>query len=336
MTVNKSILCPRMNKAIVFVLLQTIWTTGFAESLRFKEFGTPIPARADLDVRWNAPAKAFPPSLWVYHLLPVEFSPAVISNLMVIGSFTEKDRINAGPDGIRFRSSDKTRRLSISCSLGAIAYDVDTHYGPTNLAEKVPDGQEAVRLTKNLLPKLGLKLSDIDKKDDGPGAAFHVLDSETVYFVNHTFITNIQRRSVCFRRAVDGLSFLGAGTGGNGKITFGDYGKIINIDLSWRNLQRSKSYATVTPDTIMNAIRKGKAVQGWLLANSPGIDWPVVKSVTIKGAWPCYDAGNPLHRSDWLYPFVALDTTVDTGQININVEIDCPIIDETKPALVGK
>jgi hypothetical protein len=31
------------------------------------------------------------------------------------------------------------------------------------------------------------------------------------------------------------------------------------------------------------------------------------------------------------YPLVALWTTVDTGHGNIDVEIDCPIIDETKP-----
>jgi hypothetical protein len=221
--------------------------------------------------------------------------------------------------------------LVISFPLGAIEYDVTTRYGPTNLAEEVPDSRQVLKLTKRLLPKLGIALSDLDKKEDGSGPEFHVLNSETEYYVNHTTITNIQERGVSFRRAVDGASFLGAGTGGNGNIWFGDHGKIIKIDLSWRNLERHQSYPTVTVEAMINSIREGKAVQGWLRADSIGIDWPTVKSVTIKGTWPCYDAGDPLNRSDWLHPFAALSTTVDTGRGNVEVEIDCPIIDEPKP-----
>jgi hypothetical protein len=41
--------------------------------------------------------------------------------------------------------------------------------------------------------------------------------------------------------------------------------------------------------------------------------------------------GDRFAPSDWLYPFAALETTVDTGRGNVDVEIDCPIIDETKP-----
>jgi hypothetical protein len=69
-------------------------------------------------------------------------------------------------------------------------------------------------------------------------------------------------------------------------------------------------------------------VQGFSLGD---IDWPTVKSVKIKKAVPMYYAGNRLAPSDWLYPFAALWTTVDTGNETINVEIDCPIVDETKP-----
>ena len=75
----------------------------------------------------------------------------------------------------------------------------------------------------------------------------------------------------------------------------------------------------------------GKAVQGGIPMDLPAIDWAVVKSLTVKKAELCYYAGDRLAPSEWLMPLVSLWTTVDTGHGNIDVEIDCPIIDETKP-----
>jgi hypothetical protein len=319
-----------MRKAVLFILLQTIWTTGFCENLRFTQFGTPIPARGDLDVRWNAPVNAFPSRLWVYRLKPATFSSKVISTLMDIGSFTEKDRIDYGTDGMLFKSADDSRTLRISFPFGAIDHDTKHNYSPTNLVEGLPSKEQAVKLTKKLLPKLGIELSGVDKKENSPEPEFHVGDSEIIFYVKGTPVSNTVGRTVGFRRAVDGVAFLSAGTGGDGHITFGDHGKITKIDLSWRSLERSRSYPTVTPEIMMESIRKGRAIQGLLPADSPGIDWPTVKSITIKGAWPRYDAGDRFRPSDQLYPFAALDTAVDTGHGTVNVEIDCPVIDESK------
>ena len=323
---------PSLNEeTILIVLLLLICSAGFSQNLRFKQCGTPIPARTDLDVRWEA-TNSFPPQLWVYHLLPATFSSNTISTLMTIGSFTDKDRIDAATNEMRFRSSDNSRFLFISFSQGVLSYKVTTHYGPANLNVDVPDKGEVVRLTKELLPKLGIRLSDIDKGEDGSGPDFSVGDSVTEYYVHPITITNIEFRRVSFRRAVDGVSFLSARTGGNGDIRFGDHGKIIQIYLSWRNLERNKSYPTLTVKSIMQSIRNGKAIQGSVADDSPWIDWPTAKNITIKNARPCYYAGDPLQSSDWLYPFAALSTTVDTGRGNVDVEIDCPIIDESKAA----
>ena len=82
---------------------------------------------------------------------------------------------------------------------------------------------------------------------------------------------------------------------------------------------------------MVKSIREGKAIQGMIPDNVGGIDWGTVKSVTIKEAKPLYYAGEDrFSPSDWLRPYAALWTTVDTGHGNIDVEIDCPIIDETK------
>jgi hypothetical protein len=316
-----------MKFAITCFLLQALCAVGSSENLRFKQFGTPIPARDDLDVRWNAHSNAFPHELWLYRLLPMQFSPNTISELMGIGSFSAKERTDHGTNEMLFRTPDNSRRLVITFSTGVIDYEATTHYTPTNLAKDVPDRSEVMALTKQLLPNLGIKLSDLDKNNTGePELRF--IEPKTMYYVDHVFITNTEWRGICFRRAVDGVAFLSVGTGGDGEVRFGERGKIIKLYLSWRNLERHKSYPTLARETIIQSIRQGHAMQGYLPGNSPGIDWTSAKSVTIKEAWPRYYAGNPLGASDWLYPFAALSTTVDTGHRNVDVEIDCPIIEE--------
>ncbi len=315
-----------MRKAVFLILLQAMCWTGFAENPRLTHYGTPIPARTNLEVRWNAPANPFLPEVWIYHLLPRTLSPQIISNLMTLCSFTDKDKTGKG-EPLEFKSSDGTRRLWISYPLGTIYYEVTLNFNPTNLTKGLPIKEKAIKLTKRILPQLGVSLSDIDKKSNSSEPDFRVRDSETMFFVNNKFITNVDWRGVGFRRAVDGATFLSAGTGGDGDVRFGDHGKIIKINLSWQNMERVKSYPTFSPDTVIKLLREGKAIQGMIPMNLGGIDWPTVKSVTVNQAWICYYAGDPLTRSQWAYPFAALGTAVDTGREIVNVEIDCPIID---------
>ena len=56
------------------------------------------------------------------------------------------------------------------------------------------------------------------------------------------------------------------------------------------------------------------------------IDWKTVKSITVKKALPCYFSGN----SNRLIPFLVLFTTVDDGHESLDVQIECPVIDEAK------
>lgn len=96
-------------------------------------------------------------------------------------------------------------------------------------------------------------------------------------------------------------------------------------------MERVKSYPTLSPAEMIYSLRQGKAVQGYLSMNSRGINWRTAKSVTVNHIWPRYYAGDMEHPSDMLEPFAVLDSEVDTGNGIVNVEIDCPIIDETNP-----
>jgi hypothetical protein len=320
-----------MKKLICFFLLQAICAVAFSENLRLKEWGTPIPARVRLDVRWNAPTNALPPQMWVYHLLPNRFSPEVVSNLMILCSFTDKDRDYSDTNTIRFKNAENSRSLSISFSFGTIQYQTINHFNHTNLAQNVPEENQVLEMATNVLKKFGINTSDIEKEENSAKLKISFINPETMYFVNHTFITNVEFRGVLFQRSVDGASFLGTDTGGEGEIDFGEHGKISKISISWRKLERYKAYPTISPEAMMMQIRKGKAVHGGAPMNFGDFDWLTIKSVTIKKAKPCYYAGEPDTPSDWLWPFAALWATIDTGHGNVDVEIDCPIIDETKP-----
>jgi hypothetical protein len=60
------------------------------------------------------------------------------------------------------------------------------------------------------------------------------------------------------------------------------------------------------------------------------IDWKKVQDLTVKQIVVAHYAGDALSPSDWLMPLVSLWSAVDTGDRKVDVEIECPIIDETK------
>jgi hypothetical protein len=316
-------------KIILFVLIQTIWAAGFSQSLSLQNLGDTF-QRTNLEVRWDAPTNALPHTVWIYRLLPRTFSPEAISNLVALGGFTGKDITKSNANEVVYKSAGKHPAKQLAVSRGSIEYLHSINYGPTNLAEDVPEMSQMQELTIKFLSKLGISLSDIERTTNGT-PNFHFWEPFKEYYLPDKTITNVEFRAVDFRRSIDGAAFIGGGTGGDGEIEFGEYGNIVKIDLSWRNLERYKSYPTVTRETTVEWIREGKAVYLGVPMNLGDIDWPTVKSLTIKKAELCYYAGDRLAPSDWLIPLVSLWTTVDTGHGNINVEIDCPIIDETEP-----
>ncbi len=246
--------------------------------------------------------------------------------------FTPKQLTRHDTNWMVFEATRDSRRLGILFPLGSIEYETRETYSPTNLVRGVPTEAEVLQMATNILRKLGVGVLEIEKKQGSEEPDIHVFDSRMMFFVNRAVITNLIYRGIRFRRSVDGAPFVGNGTGGNGDIRFGDHGKVCYISLSWRNLQRYRTYPTASPETVTKWIRQGKAVQNMIPMDAEPINWSTVKSVTVTAAKVCYDAGSPFEPSDCLMPFVALRATVDRGDGTIDVEIDCPIIDETGAA----
>lgn len=312
-------------------MFQAVCAVGFSENLRFTEpFVTHVPANTNLDVRWNVTTNKIPTNIWVYTLLPRKLSPQIITNLMVACSFTVKDETNYG-DELVFKSSDGRRKLRVFPPWGIIEYRTTLPRSWTNLVKDVPSEKESLKLAKKFLPEVGINLADIERKENSSEPNFYVSEMGVTYFVNRKAIHNTESHEVRFRRAVDGISFTSVSTGGDGEIDFGSHGTISKISISWRNMERDKLYPVLTPEMMIKSIRDGKAIQGMIPDNVGSIDWQTVKSVTVKKAEPCYYAGgDPFAPSDLLQPYAALWTTVETDHGDVDVEIDCPIINEPK------
>jgi len=317
--------------ATLFILFQMIWTVGFSQSLQLPENWGEHFRRANLDVRWEA-TNVLPHTVWIYRVLPKAFQPEGISNLVLQCGFTESNIIKSNADFVvyaipgKFGITHPSKQLQIS--RGCIFFINQTHYGPTNLATDVPEMNQMLRVTTNFLTTIGLNIAKIEKKSDGTPKFEFIEPFKEYCLPNGTFVTNVEFREVGFGRSVDGAKVLGAA--GYGDIYFGEHGKPIHIDVSWQYFERFKSCPAATPEIIIKWIREGKAMQGGIPMNQPPINWATVKSLTIKEANLCYYAGDRLAPSGWLTPLVSFWTTVDTGQGNVDVEIDCPIIDETR------
>ncbi|HWY31927.1 MAG TPA: hypothetical protein VNX46_14300, partial [Candidatus Acidoferrum sp.] len=110
------------------------------------------------------------------------------------------------------------------------------------------------------------------------------------------------------------------------RVEYGEHGRIIQIHLSWPALELVKTVPTLSPAAIIQMFQQGKAVQGFVPTGFGDIDWFRVKSITIKQAWPCYFSGT----TQMLYPFLAMWATVEADNGNADIELDSPIVDESK------
>lgn len=324
-----------MKKLLFLIWIQLFWMTGFSQSLPNIHI-----QRTNLVVRWKAPKHPWPKVVGIYHVVPTTFSPTVISNLMVLGSFTEKDKRDYG-DVVIFGKPYSTPHLRISFVDGEIEYDGDRpHYSETNLAKDVPERKQLFHLTTNFLPELGISLSEIARQKNGKPQINY--DASMSGFpaggTNGDFI--FLERGISFSRDLNGGRFF---SDGGCYIDFGEHGKIFNIALSWPSLKCDELYSAATPEQIIQRIRDGKALQRHLISlegTETMLDWSTVKSLTVTNAEVLYYRGDSFVAREFapqpilpslVYPHAELSGTVDTGTAKVHIEIVCPVIDETKP-----
>jgi hypothetical protein len=327
-----------MKNWILIFLFWIMGTAGFSQGLPFPS-GSAIFQRTNLEIRWEAPKRPWPKTLWTYQVAMTEFSPTVISYLINLGGFSGADKWYSTTNGVSYSRSGMD--LRISCAEGEIDFErKERIFSSTNLAEDVPAMSQLYGLTTNLMPKLGINGADIPKTKGGRFQMnfYEPLSGFPGSGPGGGFLTNTEMRIASFGRLLDGVKcdqIVGSCT-----IGFGEHSQIRYLRLFWRNVKRDKLYPAATPKQIVQRIREGKAIlPKWYyqMGDEIPIDWPAVRKITIKTAeahyWGELFLGEREHRPIFpslVVPYARLHAIVDTGTTNIEMEIDCPIIDETK------
>lgn len=295
----------RSRPTATIALLQLVSIVSVASQPPLDQLGQPF-ASTNCAITWAVTNK-LPEKLWVCRVLPSNFSPRVISNLVALGEFSPKEKVdNLGWQHNDLRSrcySNDKRSLGIYPRYGFIEYrypkanDFKTEKG-------VPTEEEARRLGTDWVGLLALDRSQISEIN--VYTPVHLQFRHEPYY---RVITNINSRDITFGRRFDGLDFYMQKEGC--RIQFAHHAVVSQIYLSWRNLERDKRYPVAKPEVIMKWMREGKCFwQPWH-PDAQHLDSSCFTKVTVHKVTLYYYGNEQDEQQDWVCPFAHLETTVE-------------------------
>jgi hypothetical protein len=288
-----------------------------------------------IEVVWNVPASNTLPSIvWVYKIIPQNFSTAVVSNLMALGPFTMADRTNiVGQPPFKdkrllyFRDKSGRKELGIFPPIGWI-YFKDRNAEPKKKeVSTVPDDQKTLELGLQYVKRFGIDRSQLATKADGSqlkivrdvGKRGHVAsgsEDQTEEVIN---------RGIFFIRRSDGIDFDGIGTRGGVYLNLGNDNKLARLEIVWKGIEPLHLYKTLAAKEIVSLIQSGKTKWDRSMP-----DWSSVKQITITDCVPYYRGvlGDDVEQKV-IEPYAELAVTVDN---NDTARLECPILgDRLKP-----
>ncbi len=295
-----------------------------------------------MKIIWAVPTNIWPvDKIWSYKVIPQEFSVAVISNAMAIGSFTMDDKVKLPPDALAidkkaicFKDKAETKWLEILPTLGYIKY-----YDPNALAQAVsavkdvpepvigvPNETETTQLGLKYLRLLGIDISEIARKPGTDKFDLH-WEKRTREWTNqktHKEIWEVEMFGVFFTRCIDGIEESGFG---NVEVSFGNNAKVFELEVSWRNLQPYQLLDNfVTPEQVVKSIQSRQT-------RLPILEgWPVdeIKTLTITNATPRYSRKPGDEPMDFVVPALQLDAIIDNGKTNRSIWFQTGILGSAK------
>jgi hypothetical protein len=293
------------------------WLKGFAE---FK--------RPGVEVVWAAPSNDLPAALWFYKVIPQDFTGTLTSNLMAIGGLTVADSKDASKTS--FCTQDKSRSLLIVPANGWIQYWDSKAAVVKGAIEGVPTPDEAKKMAVQVLARLGFPCSGLANIPGTTNLLAFSDDREQTRFdpTRGKAVTETSARGVYLVRQVDGIPMAGIGIGGGAHVKFGNRGKIAQIELVWRNLQRIERRKVATTSEIVEWIKDGRAV----MTRGTTVDSSSVKKLIVKNISPLYASASGSERQNFVSPFAKIKALAQVGETNAPVILYCPIITDEREA----
>lgn len=243
---------------------------------------------------WSASRTNMPDALWIYKVAPQSFSPVVLSNIMEMGAVTPRDKRptkNApfkDKDALFFQNQAGTRRLEIFPAQGFINYFDDAALaGMKEAVTGVPSEDEALRLALACLPRFGIDRSQLAEKSCSELRIYRTMRKRGGFNkAQGNPVEEIDLRGVSFVRRIDNIEFTGFGNAGGFFVSFGNHGKIRELQVVWRNLQPFKLVEMPSGDTFIRWIREGKSVI--TETQPPAVDWKQVQELNVIKLKPYY------------------------------------------------
>lgn len=314
--------------AIVLPVLITLSSYGSGLVLR----GTPFNAGA-AQIIWAAPTNHLPRALWVYKVVPQTLAPTIISNALAVASFTPKNRarpqVSGFPYGhkemMHFRNKEQSRYLNIFPDSGWIEYyDGKVRVQGKDRVSGVPTEQEALALAFGYLHKLGIDRSQLAVKPDTCELRVYRDRRERTRLdkARNETAKEVISRGVYFVRRIDGVDFTGLASDAGFMVNFGNDARVAALEMVWRNLQPHRSCSLASPGQIINMIKHGRAV-----AMEPlSFDTAKISKIQINKITPYYLGESGDKPQDFVFPFAALESTVDAEGKDVSIHLNVPIL----------
>jgi hypothetical protein len=225
-----------------------------------EEFSPRLSASAQ--VVWNAPTNNLPRSLWVYQRHgPRIFSPAIISNAMVLGSLQGKG-IPKPPTKDFFIWEDRGPNypgpipalFSIRPAFGTISYC--RPWPARGAGTDLPSDTGVVARAWSELRRFGVDPKQVKLKDL---TSFFCSEDESGKPVSK----RLCGRGAFLSRQLGGISFLGKGDDGSAEgfwIELGSRGELRGFCLNWPDLDQHERHQIASPVQLMECIRKQKVM----------------------------------------------------------------------------
>jgi hypothetical protein len=283
-------------------------------------------------VVWKAPTNSIPAKLWVYKVVPQDFSPTAISNLMALGPFSSNDRTHIEGQPLfkdkrlmYFANGERTRYLGIFPPFGWSYFKDERAIGGKGDAKGLPGEDEAADLALRYLLKLGFDRSELATKDGSSDLQVYRVaqDRRRLDKTKQEHVSEVILRGVSFVRRVDGVSLTGRGSDGGFSISFGNEGKVASLELVWRKLEKHQLKNVSPTNEMIERIKQGRAKVHPLNT----VDWRNAKSLTVEKVVPFYLGADGETKQEFMYPFASIEGTIqfEDGR-NVGIALKCPIL----------
>lgn len=280
----------------------------------------------DANIVWSVSTNQWPEKLWVYKVVPQEFSEAVVSNLMTLGSFTTNDQTKTpdylstnDPETIYFRK-DLVNHLAICPSLGFIEYHdneaqakmVSSIRGVPEPVVGVPNEKESTELALKYIRLCGINVAQLATKPGTDDLDIHWDKGTRSYIdtVTGKAISETNNYGVWLSRRIDGIRVHGFG---GMDISFGNNAKVIDLQLCWRNLKCYELHDFPSLQQVVKWIRDGKITMHPL--GSIGVYSPQrIQKLTITKATPLYDGKYYDQPMNCVAPYASFEAIANDGK----------------------